>query len=102
MMEPEMLRLQPATLDWVLEHALHRGDTDIFPPAFEFRAIQHDWNRIRSFLTDQNVLEWRTRPTRTCLSPKGFNGFGIATQLDPLGFLVFCGLVHEIAPELVR
>ena len=95
-----MQKLKPASLDWALRHALSRGDTDIFPVAFEFRAIEHDWDRIRQYLTDADVLKWAARPLRRCLSPKRKLGFRVATQLDPLDFLMFAALVYEIGQDL--
>lgn len=39
-----MLNLKAASLEWALRHAV-RGDTDIFPPIFEFGAIEALWQR---------------------------------------------------------
>ena len=95
-----MLKLQPASLKWALRHALSRGDTDIFPSAFEFRAIEHKQGDILDYLAGEDVLKWSARPLRRCLSPKRRLGFRVATQLDPLDFLVFAALVYEIGQEL--
>jgi hypothetical protein len=95
-----MLKLKPASLDWALRHALSRGDTDIFPYAFEFMAIEHDWGDIRGFLSGVDVLRWHARALRRCLSPKRKWGFRVATQLDPLDFLIFAALVYEIGSDL--
>ena len=95
-----MLKLSADSLDWALEHALLKGDTDIFPRAFEFQAIRDDWDRIRDFLTDMDVLSWTSRPLRQCLSPKRRYGFRIATQLDPLDFLIFGALIYEIGGDI--
>ncbi len=97
-----MLSLSQASLDWSLAHALKYGYVEFFPPAFEFEAIKHDWPRIGRWLRDQNVLEWQTRPFRHCLSPKHRYGFRISTQLDPLDFLVYSALVHEVGRDLER
>lgn len=95
-----MLNLKKDSLDWALSHALSRGDTDILPHAFEYRALKHNWDDVRAYLTKQDVLKWQTRPTRKCLSPKRRYGFRIATQLDPLDFLVFGALLYEIGTEI--
>ena len=95
-----MLTLSPDSLDWALQHALSKGDTDIFPRAFEFRAIYHDWDNIRGYLVEQDLLSWTSRPLRQCLSPKRRYGFRIATQLDPLDFLIFSALVYEIGEDI--
>ena len=95
-----MLNVQPASLDWALEHALTEGDTDIFPKAFEFEAIAHSWPSIRDHLASADLTTWQTRPLRRCLSPNGRYGFRIATQLDPLDFLLFSALVYELGTDL--
>lgn len=95
-----MLRLRPQSLDWALKHAISQGDTDVFPNAFEFQAIKHDWHNIRRILCNQDVLSWQCRTLRQCLSPKQRFGFRIATQLDPLDFLLFGGLVYEIGQDI--
>lgn len=95
-----MLNLSPASLDWALAHAERLGDTNIFPLPFEYSAIRHDWNEIRSYLSSANVLEWEARRSRECLSPKSVKGFRIATQLDPLDWLIYTALVFEIGAKL--
>ena len=95
-----MLNLSPSSLDWALAHAQRSGDTDIFPLAFEYEAIKHDWDAIRGYLSSADVLTWAVRSRRECLSPKSFNGFRIATQIDPLDWLVFTALVYEMGERL--
>ena len=94
-----MLKLSPDSLDWALQHALSKGDTDIFPRAFEFQAIDSNWDEVRDCLANQDILSWTSRPLRQCLSPKRRYGFRIATQLDPLDFLIFSALVYEISAK---
>lgn len=95
-----MLTLQANSLNWALEHALRFGDTDVFPLSFEYQAIQHDWNDLRTWLENQNILKWQVRPHRTLLSPKAKHGFRVITQLDPLDFLIFAATIREIAADI--
>ena len=95
-----MLKLSAESLDWALEHALSKGDTDILPRAFEFQAIKYDWEEMREYLVSQDVLKWIARPLRRCLSPKRRYGFRVATQLDPLDFLILSALIYEIGAEI--
>jgi hypothetical protein len=95
-----MLTLRPPTLDWALEHVSRFGDTDVFPTPFEYLAIQHDWSQLRDYLSDQNVIDWRVRPHRTLLAPKGRYAFRAVTQLDPLDLLIFTATVKEIAGDI--
>ena len=95
-----MLKLSRHSLTWALHHALSRGDTDIFPSAFEFRALEHHWEDMLDHLAGQDALKWVSRPLRRCLSPKRRLGFRVATQLDPLDFLLFAALVYEVGQDL--
>ncbi|MDQ6771216.1 MAG: RNA-directed DNA polymerase [Gemmatimonadota bacterium] len=94
-----MLNLKAPSLEWALRHA-RRGDTDIFPPIFEFDAIQEDWLALRDYLVKQNVLTWPTRARRECLLPKGPLAFRTGTQLDPLDFLLYSATVYEIGEKI--
>ncbi|MCW9027071.1 MAG: RNA-directed DNA polymerase, partial [Thiovulaceae bacterium] len=76
------------------------GDTDVFPAPFEYQALSSDWDNVKSELLTANVLDWRTRPGRSLLSPKAKYGFRTITQLDPLDFLVYSALVYEISTDL--
>ncbi|MDR8105062.1 RNA-directed DNA polymerase [Burkholderia cenocepacia] len=95
-----MLTLQAASLDWALAHVRRFGDTDVFPVPFEYEALSHDWLNVRPVLEATDVLQWTTRPLRILLSPKGRYAFRVVTQLDPLDFLIFAAVVHELAADL--
>lgn len=95
-----MLTLQENSLNWSLNHALNIGDTDVFPAPFEYEAIKHDWETVRAYLANINVLEWATRPARTLLSPKAKYGFRVITQIDPIDFLIYSALIYEIKEDI--
>ncbi len=95
-----MTRLSPASLERALGILLAEGDTDIFPPAFEYRAIKHHWSVMESFLTKVDLETWPVRPHRTALSPKGRLGFRVATQLDPLDSLLYTAMVLELGADI--
>jgi hypothetical protein len=96
-----MLKLKLDSLDWALNLALKYRDTDIFPSVFELEAIQHN-NSLISKLADENILDWSVRGLRKCLTPKHRYGFRVATQLDPLDFLIYTALVYEIGSDLEK
>lgn len=95
-----MLRVEAASLDYALTHVIARGDTDVLPPAPEFNAIFHDWNAVKTSLTELDLDTWANRPLRTCLSPKRSLGFRIATQLDPFDTLLFTAVVYEAGSDI--
>jgi Reverse transcriptase (RNA-dependent DNA polymerase) len=94
------LTIGSKALDWSLKHALRLGDTDIFPPAFEFQAMEANWANTSTGIQSQDALDWNVRPARRCLAPKHKFGFRISTQLDPLDFLIYTALLHEIGAKL--
>jgi hypothetical protein len=105
------LTINPASLDWALQHVERFGDTDIFPVPFEFQAIRFRWDNVgvdpkhpkvpfRDFLASQDLLNWKVRPSRRCLSPKATLGFRISTQIDPIDALLFNSLVYEIGKDI--
>jgi hypothetical protein len=83
-----------------LKHTLRYGDTDVLRFPFEFAAIEHDWAAISEFLKRADLSHWTVRPHRTLLAPKMKYGFRIVTQLDPLDFLAFASLVHDISDDI--
>ncbi len=95
-----MLTLREQSYNWAINHALNLGDTDVFPAPFEYQALRHDWDAVKAQLLGENVMDWGTRPARALLSPKAKYGFRTITQLDPLDFLIYSGLIYEIAAEL--
>ena len=62
--------------------------------------MRHGWNDLRGKLSSQDVLKWTVRAHRECLSPKSAYGFRIATQLDPVDWLIYNALVYEIGEDL--
>lgn len=95
------LYISEISLEWALRHVENYGDTDIFPLPFEFEAIRHSWDsKLRRFLSDQDLHNYRTRTYRRCLSPKHRFGFRISTQLDPLDTLVYTALVYDIGRDI--
>lgn len=97
-----MLKINSDFLEWSLKHIEKYGDTDIFPFPFEYQAIRDNWQSIKTFLLDQDILKWNTRPHRRCLTPKNRYGFRIATQLDPLDTMIFTALVAEIGDDIEK
>jgi len=90
----------PMALDWALEHVESFGDTVFIPAAFEFAAIRSQWDSMRTWLTQQDLRKWTSRPQRRFLAAKGKYSFRYVTQLDPLEYLLFTALIHRVGGEL--
>lgn len=97
---PNPVFAAPAALDWALEHVENFGDTVFMPAAFEYAAIRHDWTHIRIWLGQRDLRRWTSRPQRRLLAAKGRYSFRYVTQLDPLEYLLFTALIHEVGGRL--
>jgi hypothetical protein len=99
--EPRTALYLPASaFDWALDHAEQFGDTVFLPDAFEYEAIRYSWDTVRDWLTEQNMVRWNPRSGRRLLAPKSRYSFRYVTQLDPLEYLAFTALLHEVGPQL--
>ena len=96
------LYLSASAFDWALEHAEQFGDTVFLPPAFEYEAIRYQWDKVRDWLTKQDMVNWGPRSSRRLLSPKSRYSFRVITQLDPLEYLAFTALLHDVGPQLEK
>jgi hypothetical protein len=94
------VNVSTGALDWALKHVEAFGDTVFLPRAFEYEAIRSNWNDVRTWLTSQDLREWKARPFRRFLARKSAYSFRFVTQLDPLEYLLFSALVYEIGPQL--
>jgi len=95
-----MFHISNDSLDWALAHIKKYGDTDIFPVPFEFDAIEFSWDNIKNWLNSENLIDWKVRPIRKCLTPKHRFGFRIATQLDPIDSILFAAIIYEIGEDI--
>jgi hypothetical protein len=94
------VQLEPDFLDLALDHIEHRGDTDIFLTPFEFQAIRHSWASIRDSIIAIDPLRWEPGRFRQTLVPKGYFGFRVATQLDPLDSIFLTALTLQCAEQI--
>ena len=93
--------LSSDSLDWALAHISQFGDTDIFPIPFEYKAIKHDWNTIKPYLSSIDLGSYQTRSYIRCLIPKPLGGYRVAIQLDPIDTIIYTGMLYECA-ELIE
>jgi hypothetical protein len=101
--EPKVpLYLTAAALEWALDHAERFGDTVFLPAAFEYEAIRYDWDSVREWLMQQDMVKWNPRSGRRFLATKTGFSFRYITQLDPIEYLAFTALLHEVGPQLER
>lgn len=92
--------ISEASLNWALTHIQGFGDTDLFPPLFEFDLVKQQWARFLPLLAGVDVRAHRWATPRQWLIPKDQVSFRTATQLDPLDSILFAALIHDCGPEL--
>lgn len=95
-----MFRISGDALEWALKHMETQGDTDIFPRPFEFEAIRHGWDDVKTYLMSEELDIWNRGSHRYCMSPKGRYAYRVADQLDPLDALLYAGVTYEIGQQL--
>lgn len=87
-------------LDWALAHVRREGDSDFFPPAFEFKAIEAQWAGFRATLAGLDLHAYAPAAPRTVIAPKGYYGFRYVTQLAPGDTLLYLAMLHQAGPLL--
>jgi nucleoside phosphorylase len=97
-----MDRLSPESLRWALTHILEFGDTDLFPPLFEFGVIRSNWPELLEFLQSIDLTSYNWRQSRRWLIPKDQLSFRAAVQLDPFDSILFTAMVRDFARVIER
>ena len=82
-------------LNWALNHILRHGDTDIFPPSFEYKAIDNDRKNFLASLSEEES-DRSTQRSHFELAVLKDRGFRVAHQLDPLDAILYTARVYEI------
>lgn len=94
--------LSPSSLRSAVDHLARRGDTSLFPRAFEYSVIESAWTQLGRFAERVNLLDHRLTGFRQIMAPKSSAGTRMATQLDPLDTILLTAAVFELAPIAER
>jgi nucleoside phosphorylase len=94
--------LSLATLTWALRHIEKFGDTDLFPPLFEFDLVRKHWSEFLPALGRVNLATYEWHAPRQWLIPKDQVSFRTATQLDPIDSVIFTALIRDCAQNLEK
>ena len=63
-----------SSLNWALEHITRFGDTDVFPPSFEYRAYKSVWPGLLDALTKIDLAKLELGPAIRMMVPKHTTG----------------------------
>lgn len=92
--------ISPDSIRRAVSHLSGFGDTDIFPPPFEFAFYESEIDKISVTLSNIDAGQHVPTSAFECLCPKGYLSFRIAHQLFPVDTLLYTAAVLEIAPAL--
>jgi hypothetical protein len=95
-MEIEKL-LTNESLDFARRHLTSYYDTDFFPKPYEFSAIWHKWEDLKS-LPRKDLLA--LVPPITLPWKKSKGGFRVVHQLDPLDAIVYTAATYSVAKQI--
>ena len=95
-----MTKLTEDSLEFARKHIEKFYDSDFFPKTFEFEAIWHCWDEVKSELSSKNIDKLSISNPRTLTSKKPKEGFRIVHQLEPINSLIYTALVHSVAEKI--
>lgn len=94
------MSLKMEHIERAILHLATLGDTDIFPPPFEFKFYASESENVIKCIENTNIASHTPLSAFECLSPKGRLSFRIAHQLYPVDTLLYTAAVIQIAPSL--
>jgi hypothetical protein len=81
-------------------HLSAMGDTDIFPPPFEFAFYAEETDKISEKIGAIDGSSYKPKSCFETLTPKSALSFRIAHQLYPADTLLYTAAVIQIAPSI--
>ena len=91
--------LTDESLDFARRHLTSYYDTDFFPKPFEFSAIWHKWDELKS-LPRKELLA--LVPPISIPWKKSKGGYRIVHQLDPLDAIVYTAATYSVAEQVEK
>jgi hypothetical protein len=83
-----------------INHLASLGDTDIFPPPFEFLFYREEADTISDVASKLDASQYKPKSCFETLTPKSGLSFRIAHQLYPADTLLYTAAVIEIGPAI--
>jgi hypothetical protein len=88
------------SLNWARDHVRRFGDNDLFPLPFEYECLWTQWATLRATIQELGLGDRQPRPPIIQAVPKGFDGFRVATQLDPIEAILYAAASFECAAAI--
>jgi len=95
-----MSKLTEESLDFAKKHIEKYYDSDFFPKTFEFEAIWHNWDEVKSELSNKNTEKLWVFPPRAMPAIKANGTYRIVHQLEPVDAVIYTAMAYEIANSI--
>jgi len=92
-----MVTVKENHLEWALKHLLKYSHSDFYPRIFEFKAISHNWQKVKDYILSLDLYAYQPRSPVINLAPKPNGHYRIAHQLDPIDSLIYTSLIREVS-----
>ena len=97
-----MFQISESSVEWALRHITKFYSSDFFPAPFEFEAISHDWQAVKTYLRGLDLELYVPSTPVTLLAPKPNGTFRAVHQLTPIDSLLYAALIFEIATDVEK
>lgn len=95
-----MSKLTEEALDFARQHIEKYYDSDFFPKPFEFEAIWHNWDEVKTELSTKNIEKLPVFPPHTVPAIKSNGTYRIVHQLEPVDAIIYTAMAYEIAASV--
>lgn len=95
-----MAKLSKASYNYALKHLILEGDTDLFPPAFELKALKFNWDIVLDQLYKLDITNYQWSSGRRFVVPTHQLAFRTATQLEPFDSLILTGIIKTFGNRI--
>lgn len=95
-----MSKLTEDSIEFAKKHIEKYYDSDFFPKPFEYEAIWHSWDEVKSYLLGSNIGKLRVKHPLTMASKKPSGSYRIVHQLEPIDTIIYTALAYLIAEQI--
>lgn len=94
------MHLTEDALEFARRHISAFYDTDFFPKPFEFSALWHCWEEVKTYLLKTPLKEVLSAQPKVVAWHKARGGYRVVHQLDPVDAIIYTALAYLIAGKV--
>lgn len=95
-----MLTLKQNYVEWAVKHLQKYSHSDFYPKIFEFNAIFHNWEQVKTFILSLDLDNYYPKSPMINLAQKPNGTFRIVHQLDPIDSIIYTALIREVCETI--